>query len=122
MPEKVSAAPYPDDEMPVKSRGSYNLDFDNLNDINPFQSSMQLQNSPGNLQKSPVRVSSSPEKTSEESSNSLPLDNTASPSTTASTEYPSEQDNTFSSGKKSVLLYRERISTLRTVQFGRTTF
>lgn len=107
MPEKVSAAPYPDDEMPVKSRGSYNLDFDNLNDINPFQSSMQLQNSPGNLQKSPVRVSSSPEKTSEESSNSLPLDNTASPSTTASTEYPSEQDNTFSSGKKSVLLELE---------------
>lgn len=107
MPEKVSAAPYPDDEMPVKSRGSYNLDFDNLNDINPFQSSMQLQNSPGNLQKPPVRVSSSPEKTSEESSNSLPLDNTASPSTTASTEYPSEQDNTFSSGKKSVLLELE---------------
>ncbi|OXB78812.1 UNVERIFIED_CONTAM: hypothetical protein H355_011830 [Colinus virginianus] len=106
MPEKVSAAPYPDDEMPVKSRGSYSLDFDNLNDINPFQSSMQLQNSPGNLQKSPVRVSSSPEKTSEKSSSSLPLDNTASPTTT-STEYPSEEDNTFSSGKKSVLLELE---------------
>ncbi|XP_031444132.1 transforming acidic coiled-coil-containing protein 3 isoform X3 [Phasianus colchicus] len=99
MPEKVSAAPYPDEEMPVKSRGSYSLDFDNLNDINPFQSSTQLQNSPGNLQKSPVKVSTSPEK----SSNSLPLDNTASPSTT-STEYPSKQDNTSSSGKKSVLL------------------
>lgn len=104
MPEKVSAAPYPDDEMPVKSRGSYSLDFDNLDDINPFQSSVQLQNSPGNLQKSPVRVSSSPEKTSEKSSNSLPLDHTASPSTTTSTEYPSKQDNTTSSGKKSVQL------------------
>ncbi|XP_021250772.1 transforming acidic coiled-coil-containing protein 3 isoform X2 [Numida meleagris] len=108
MPEKVSAAPYPDDEMPVKSRGSYSLDFDNLNDINPFQSSMQLQNSPGNLQKSSVKVSSSPEKISEKSSNSLLLDNTASPSTTAtSTEYPSEEDNTFSSGKKSVQLELE---------------
>ncbi|XP_015718193.1 transforming acidic coiled-coil-containing protein 3 isoform X3 [Coturnix japonica] len=105
MPEKVSAAPYPDDEMPVKSRGSYSLDFDNLDDINPFQSSVQLQNSPGNLQKSPVRVSSSPEKTSEKSSNSLPLDNTASPSTATSTEYPS--DNIISSGKKSVLLELE---------------
>ncbi|XP_042727121.1 transforming acidic coiled-coil-containing protein 3 isoform X2 [Lagopus leucura] len=104
MPEKVSAAPYPDDEMPVKSRGSYSLDFDNLDDINPFQSSVQLQNSPGNLQKSPVRVSSSPEKTSEKSSNSLPLDHTASPSTTTSTEYPSKQDNTTSFGKKSVQL------------------
>uniref|UniRef100_A0A8C3LI33 Transforming acidic coiled-coil containing protein 3 n=1 Tax=Chrysolophus pictus TaxID=9089 RepID=A0A8C3LI33_CHRPC len=103
MPEKVSAAPYPDDEMPVKSRGSYSLDFDNLNDINPFQSSMQLQNSPGNLQKSPVKVSSSPEKRS----NSIPLDNTASPSTTTSTEYPSKQDNTSSSEKKSVLLELE---------------
>lgn len=104
MPEKVSAAPYPDDEMPVKSRGSYSLDFDNLDDINPFQSSVQLQNSPGNLQKSPVRVSSSPEKTFEKSSNSLPLDHTASPSTTTSTEYASKQDNTTSSGKKSVQL------------------
>ncbi|XP_065591984.1 transforming acidic coiled-coil-containing protein 3 [Cyrtonyx montezumae] len=106
MPEKVSTAPYPDDEMPVKSRGSYSLDFDNLDDINPFQSSMQLHNSPGNLQKSPVRVSSSPEKTSEKSRSSLPLDNTASPTTT-STEYPSEEDNTFSSGKTSVLLELE---------------
>lgn len=102
MPEKVSAAPFPDDEMPVKSRGSYNIDFDNLNDINPFQSSMQLQNSPGNLQKSPVRVSSSSGKTSEKSSNSLPLDSTTS-SATASTEHPGEEENTFFAGKESVL-------------------
>ncbi|NWU79567.1 TACC3 protein, partial [Onychorhynchus coronatus] len=71
MPEKVSVAPYPDDEMPVKSRGSYSLDFDNLDDINPFQSSAQLPYSPGNLQKSPVKVSSSPEKTSQKSNDSL---------------------------------------------------
>ncbi|KAF1595940.1 UNVERIFIED_CONTAM: Transforming acidic coiled-coil-containing protein 3, partial [Eudyptes robustus] len=102
MPEKVSVAPYPDDEMPVKSRGSYNLDFDNLNDINPFQSSAQLQHSPGDLQKSPVRASSSPEKTSEKSNDSL-LDGTASfASTTASTERSSEEKTLFS-GKESVL-------------------
>ncbi|KAM6362177.1 transforming acidic coiled-coil-containing protein 3 isoform 2-T2 [Alca torda] len=104
MPEKVSAAPYPDDEMPVKSRGSYNLDFDNLNDINPFQSSVQLQHSPGNLQQSPVRVSSSPEKTSEKSNGSLLLDDTAPfASTTASTERSSEEGKTLVSGKESVL-------------------
>ncbi|NXU20003.1 TACC3 protein, partial [Pardalotus punctatus] len=77
MPEKVSVAPYPDDEMPVKSRGSYNLDFDNLNDINPFQSSVQLPHSPGNLQKSPVKVSSSPEKSIEKSNDSLLQDDAA---------------------------------------------
>ncbi|XP_069712583.1 transforming acidic coiled-coil-containing protein 3 isoform X2 [Phaenicophaeus curvirostris] len=96
MPEKVGAAPYPDDEMPVKSRGSYNLDFDNLDDINPFQSSVQLQHSSGNLQKSPVKVSSSPEKTSEESCDSLLLDK-------ASTERSSEEKKTPNSGRESVL-------------------
>ncbi|KFV06643.1 Transforming acidic coiled-coil-containing protein 3, partial [Pterocles gutturalis] len=102
MPEKVSVAPYPDDEMPVKSRGSYNLDFDNLNDINPFQSSVQLQHSPGNLQKSPVRASSSIEKTSEKSNDSL-LDDTASfASAAASTELSSEEKTLFS-GEESVL-------------------
>ncbi|KAF1499277.1 Transforming acidic coiled-coil-containing protein 3, partial [Eudyptula minor] len=102
MPEKVSVAPYPDDEMPVKSRGSYSLDFDNLNDINPFQSSVQLQHSPGDLQKSPVRASSSPEKTSEKSNDSL-LDGTAAfASTTASTERSSEEKTLFS-GKEPVL-------------------
>ncbi|NXO69588.1 TACC3 protein, partial [Phainopepla nitens] len=91
MPEKVSVAPYPDDEMPVKSRGSYNLDFDNLNDINPFQSSVQLPHSPGNLQKSPVKVSSSPEKTIEKGNDSLLRDNAVPlASTTASAEGSSE--------------------------------
>ncbi|PKU44958.1 transforming acidic coiled-coil-containing protein hypothetical protein [Limosa lapponica baueri] len=104
MPEKVSAAPYPDDEMPVKSRGSYNLDFDNLNGINPFQSSAQLQHSPGNLQKSPVRVSSSPEKTSEKSNDSHLLDDTLPfASTTESTEQSSEEEKTLLPGKGSVL-------------------
>ncbi|CAM9132518.1 unnamed protein product [Bubo scandiacus] len=103
MPEKVSAAPYPDDEMPVKSRGSYNLDFDNLNDISPFQSSVQLQHSPGNLQNSPVRVSSSLEKSSEKSNDSFLLDDTAPfASTTASTEHSSEEEKALF-GKKTVL-------------------
>uniref|UniRef100_A0A8C0EH44 Transforming acidic coiled-coil containing protein 3 n=1 Tax=Bubo bubo TaxID=30461 RepID=A0A8C0EH44_BUBBB len=103
MPEKVSAAPYPDDEMPVKSRGSYNLDFDNLNDISPFQSSVQLQHSPGNLQNSPVRVSSSLEKSSEKSNDSFLLDDTAPfASTTANTEHSSEEEKALF-GKKTVL-------------------
>ncbi|NXI15789.1 TACC3 protein, partial [Irena cyanogastra] len=103
MPEKVSVAPYPDDEMPVKSRGSYNLDFDNLNDINPFQSSVQLPHSPGNLQKPSVKVSSSPEKTVEKSNDSL-LQDDAIPfaSTTASTECLSE-DKALISEKESAL-------------------
>ncbi|NXH82209.1 TACC3 protein, partial [Edolisoma coerulescens] len=97
MPEKVSGAPYPDDEMPVKSRGSYNLDFDNLNDINPFQSSVQLPHSPGNLQKSSIKVSSSPEKTIEKSNDSLLRDDAAPfASTTASTECLSEEKNLIS--------------------------
>ncbi|NXA66052.1 TACC3 protein, partial [Mohoua ochrocephala] len=103
MPEKVSVAPYPDDEMPVKSRGSYNLDFDNLNDINPFQSSVQLPHSPGNLQKSPVKVSSSPEKTTEKSNDSLLWDDAAPfASTTASTECLNEE-KTLISEKESAL-------------------
>ncbi|XP_065490284.1 transforming acidic coiled-coil-containing protein 3 [Caloenas nicobarica] len=102
MPEKVSAAPYPDDEMPVKSRGSYNLDFDNLNDINPFQSSAQLQNSPVNLQKSPVRASSIPEKASQKSNESLLDDTTSFASNTASTECSGEEKTLFP-GKESVL-------------------
>ncbi|NXG08397.1 TACC3 protein, partial [Sakesphorus luctuosus] len=103
MPEKVSVAPYPDDEMPVKSRGSYNIDFDNLDDINPFQSSAQLPYSPGNLQKSPVKVPSSPEKTSEKSNDSLLTKDTAPfASTTASTECFSEEQ-TLLSAKESAL-------------------
>ncbi|XP_027765624.1 transforming acidic coiled-coil-containing protein 3-like isoform X2 [Empidonax traillii] len=103
MPEKVSVAPYPDDEMPVKSRGSYSLDFDNLDDINPFQSSAQLPYSPGNLQKSPVKVASSPEKTSEKSNDSLLTEDTAPfASTTANTEC-SPEEKPFVSAKEPAL-------------------
>ncbi|NWV88315.1 TACC3 protein, partial [Machaerirhynchus nigripectus] len=103
MPEKVSVAPYPDDEMPVKSRGSYNLDFDNLNDINPFKSSVQLPHSPGNLQKSPVKVSSSPEKNIEKSNDTLLWDDAAPfASTTASTECLSEEKTLISEKEPAV--------------------
>ncbi|XP_005045602.1 PREDICTED: transforming acidic coiled-coil-containing protein 3 isoform X3 [Ficedula albicollis] len=103
MPEKVSVAPYPDDEMPVKSRGSYNLDFDNLNDINPFQSSVQLPHSPDHLQKSLLKVSSSPDKTIEKSNDSLLWGNAVPfASTTASTECLSE-DKALISEKESAL-------------------
>ncbi|KAL0178264.1 hypothetical protein M9458_027158, partial [Cirrhinus mrigala] len=37
---------YPDDDMPVQSRGAYTLDLDNLEAINPFQGSSKMQNSP----------------------------------------------------------------------------
>lgn len=33
---------YPDDNMPIQSKGGYNLDFDNLDTINPFQGSNKM--------------------------------------------------------------------------------
>ncbi|XP_027555723.1 transforming acidic coiled-coil-containing protein 3 isoform X2 [Neopelma chrysocephalum] len=113
MPEKVSVASYPDDEMPVKSRGSYNIDFDNLDDINPFQSSAQLPYSPGNLQKSPVKVTSSPKKTSEKSNDSLLTEDTGpSASTTANTECLSEEKPLFSAEKPALSELESNKSTL----------
>uniref|UniRef100_A0A3B3U6F9 Transforming acidic coiled-coil-containing protein C-terminal domain-containing protein n=1 Tax=Poecilia latipinna TaxID=48699 RepID=A0A3B3U6F9_9TELE len=37
---------FPDDNMPIQSRGGYLLDFDNLDAINPFQGSKQMPVSP----------------------------------------------------------------------------
>ncbi|NWV72036.1 TACC3 protein, partial [Malurus elegans] len=102
MPEKVSLAPYPDDEMPVRSRGSYSLDFDNLNDINPFQSSVQLLHSPGNLQKSPVKVSSSSEKTEKSHDSLLWEDAAPFASTTANTECLSEEKTPISENESAL--------------------
>uniref|UniRef100_A0A669BAL6 Transforming acidic coiled-coil-containing protein C-terminal domain-containing protein n=1 Tax=Oreochromis niloticus TaxID=8128 RepID=A0A669BAL6_ORENI len=39
-PLKVSS--YPDDNMPIQSKGGYMLDFENLDDINPFQGSNKM--------------------------------------------------------------------------------
>ncbi len=37
---------YPDDDMPIQSKGGYQLDFDNLDTINPFQGSNTMVLSP----------------------------------------------------------------------------
>lgn len=37
---------FPDDNMPIQSKGGYNLDFDNLDNINPFQGSNKMILSP----------------------------------------------------------------------------
>uniref|UniRef100_A0A3Q2YHC7 Uncharacterized protein n=1 Tax=Hippocampus comes TaxID=109280 RepID=A0A3Q2YHC7_HIPCM len=37
---------YPDDDMPIQSKGGYQLDFDNLDNINPFGSSNKMVLSP----------------------------------------------------------------------------
>uniref|UniRef100_A0A3B4H931 Transforming acidic coiled-coil-containing protein C-terminal domain-containing protein n=1 Tax=Pundamilia nyererei TaxID=303518 RepID=A0A3B4H931_9CICH len=39
-PAEVSS--YPDDNMPIQSRGGYMLDFGNLDDFNPFQGSNNM--------------------------------------------------------------------------------
>uniref|UniRef100_H3B175 Transforming acidic coiled-coil-containing protein C-terminal domain-containing protein n=1 Tax=Latimeria chalumnae TaxID=7897 RepID=H3B175_LATCH len=70
----LKPAPYPDDELPVKSLGAYNIDFDNLEDIDPFGSSSQVQNSLPKLVKSPVKVSKCPKESFPENSSEVLLD------------------------------------------------
>ncbi|KAM3940746.1 transforming acidic coiled-coil-containing protein 3 isoform 2-T2 [Leptodactylus fuscus] len=36
----------PEDEIPLKSMGAYTIDFDNLDDMNPFKSTKKMMNSP----------------------------------------------------------------------------
>ncbi|KAM4626030.1 transforming acidic coiled-coil-containing protein 3 [Polymixia lowei] len=43
---KSEVSSYPDDEMPIQSKGGYQLDFDNLDAINPFQGSTNMVLSP----------------------------------------------------------------------------
>uniref|UniRef100_A0A8D0HAG7 Transforming acidic coiled-coil containing protein 3 n=1 Tax=Sphenodon punctatus TaxID=8508 RepID=A0A8D0HAG7_SPHPU len=81
MTDETSIAPYPDDEMLVKSQGTYNIDFDNLNDIDPFKSSAHSQNSPASLKQSPVGVPKSSEKSFENTSGNSPLLDVSIPST-----------------------------------------
>lgn len=42
----IDVSSYPDDEMPIQSKGGYHLDFDNLDAINPFQGSNKMVLSP----------------------------------------------------------------------------
>uniref|UniRef100_A0A665WIN0 Transforming, acidic coiled-coil containing protein 3 n=1 Tax=Echeneis naucrates TaxID=173247 RepID=A0A665WIN0_ECHNA len=44
---KQEVSSYPDDDMPIRSKGGYQLDFDNLEMINPFQGSNMMVLSPG---------------------------------------------------------------------------
>lgn len=44
----------PDDDIHVQSKGAYTLDLDNLDAINPFQSSIKMANSPPKSSTSPV--------------------------------------------------------------------
>ncbi|KAG8013375.1 Transforming acidic coiled-coil-containing protein 3 [Nibea albiflora] len=43
---KQEVSSYPDDDMPIQSRGGYQLDFDNLDAIDPFQGSNKMVLSP----------------------------------------------------------------------------
>lgn len=45
VPVKTSMS-LPDDDMPIQSRGGYAIDFDNLDSVNPFQSSSKMILSP----------------------------------------------------------------------------
>ncbi|XP_072262676.1 transforming acidic coiled-coil-containing protein 3 isoform X2 [Pyxicephalus adspersus] len=46
----------PDNEIPLKSIGAYSIDFDNLDEINPFKSSKTMQNSPVKTDCGPTNV------------------------------------------------------------------
>uniref|UniRef100_A0A3Q0TB49 Uncharacterized protein n=1 Tax=Amphilophus citrinellus TaxID=61819 RepID=A0A3Q0TB49_AMPCI len=50
---------YPDDNMPIQSKGGYMLDFDNLESINPFQGSNKMVLSPARPRSSPNFVMNS---------------------------------------------------------------
>ncbi|XP_051237162.1 transforming acidic coiled-coil-containing protein 3 isoform X2 [Dicentrarchus labrax] len=43
---KQEGSSYPDDDMPIQSKGGYQLDFENLEAINPFQGSNKMMLSP----------------------------------------------------------------------------
>ncbi|XP_046727463.1 transforming acidic coiled-coil-containing protein 3 isoform X1 [Silurus meridionalis] len=45
VPTKMDSS-FPDDDMPIQSRGGYTIDFDNLDSVNPFQSSSNMILSP----------------------------------------------------------------------------
>ncbi|AWP16508.1 putative transforming acidic coiled-coil-containing protein 3 [Scophthalmus maximus] len=69
---KIEVSTYPDDDMPIQSKGDYELDFDNLDAVDPFQSSNKMVFSPEKpaVEKSPtgqiVSQHTEPEKISEE--------------------------------------------------------
>ncbi|XP_027692351.1 transforming acidic coiled-coil-containing protein 3 [Vombatus ursinus] len=52
--QETNPAPYPDDLLPVKSSGSYNIDLDGLEDFDPFVNSSHIPRSVESLLKPPV--------------------------------------------------------------------
>ncbi|XP_041667792.1 transforming acidic coiled-coil-containing protein 3 isoform X2 [Cheilinus undulatus] len=64
---KQEISSYPDDEMPIQSKGGYQLDFDNLDAINPFQGSNKMLLSPaGPVVQNPPPAQSEPQHTKPE--------------------------------------------------------
>ncbi|XP_023208054.1 transforming acidic coiled-coil-containing protein 3 [Xiphophorus maculatus] len=72
-PPKQDPSSFPDDNMPIQSRGDYQLDFDNLDVINPFQGSKQMALSPFRPADDP---SEARQKPTEEPGAEAPLDDT----------------------------------------------
>ena len=58
---------YPDDDMPIQSKGGYNLDFDNLDGIDPFQGSNKMMLSPAQpaLENPPLHLTEPEQKKAE---------------------------------------------------------
>ncbi|KAM9341697.1 transforming acidic coiled-coil-containing protein 3 [Symphorus nematophorus] len=69
---KQEVSSYPDDDIPIQSKGGYQLDFDNLDAINPFQGSNKMMLSPARpaVENSPIHRTepepTKPETVSEE--------------------------------------------------------
>ncbi|XP_006134802.2 transforming acidic coiled-coil-containing protein 3 isoform X2 [Pelodiscus sinensis] len=107
MQMEKAVVPYPDDEMPVKSCGTYSIDFDNLNNMDPFQSSSQMQNSPKSLKNSSLLIASNPEMASEKNNrNSLSLNDTlpftSPPTVTVSETANLNEDNLVGLSKETI--------------------
>nr|XP_057945959.1 transforming acidic coiled-coil-containing protein 3 [Doryrhamphus excisus] len=55
-PKQGELSSYPDDDMPIQSKGGYHLDFDNLDNMDPFQTSNKMVLSPPSENPSPKQV------------------------------------------------------------------
>ncbi|XP_070698460.1 transforming acidic coiled-coil-containing protein 3 isoform X2 [Pempheris klunzingeri] len=64
---KQGVSSYPDDNMLIQSKGGYQLDFNNLDDINPFQGSNKMMLSPAKpVVKNPTADENEPQHTKPE--------------------------------------------------------
>ncbi|KAG7509668.1 hypothetical protein JOB18_001582 [Solea senegalensis] len=78
LPQKdTEVSSFPDDDMPIQSKGGYQLDFDNLDAMNPFQCSNKMVLSPARpTVKSPPADQSVPQHTRPENNVESALDET----------------------------------------------